>query len=77
MNFKINESKTKEMVICFSRTKNNVDTVPRMCINDTLIERVQESKVLGVTISSDLTWTVHVDNITKKGRGKGVHVVPT
>ncbi len=71
---KINESKTKEMAICFSRTKNNVDTVPRIYINDTLIERVQENKVLGVTISSDQTWTVHVDKITKKA-GKGVYML--
>ena len=64
-----------------SRNKNNVDTVPRICINDTLtlIERVHEYKVLGVPISSDLTWTVHVDNTrdNEKGRGRGVHVVPT
>ena len=69
---KINESKTKEMVICFSRTKNNADTVPHICINDTLIERVQEYKVLGLTISSVLTWTVHVDNITA---GKRVYML--
>ncbi len=72
---KINKSKTKEMLICFSITKNNVDTVPRICINDTRIESVQESKVLGAAISSDLTWTV--DNIAKRGRKKGVHVLPT
>ncbi len=62
------------MVICFSRTTNNVDNVPCICINDTLIERVQESKVPGVTISSDLTWTVHVDNIRKKA-GKRVYML--
>ncbi len=35
IDMKINESKTKEMVICFSRTKNNVYTVPRISVNDT------------------------------------------
>ncbi len=32
----------------FSGNKNTVDTVPHICITDTVIERVQESKVLGL-----------------------------
>ncbi len=43
-------------------------------MNDTVIERIQDSKVLGLTISPDLTWGVHVDNTSKKA-GKGVYML--
>ncbi len=57
-----------------SQYPTQIDVLENICINDTLIERVQESKVLGVTISCDLTWTVHVDHITKKA-GKRVYIL--
>ena len=31
-----------------------------------LLEVVEESKYLGVTISKDLTWKAHINNITNK-----------
>jgi hypothetical protein len=35
-------------------------------IHNHILEVVEESKYLGVTISKDLTWKAHNNNITKK-----------
>ena len=48
---KINPLKTKEMVFSFSKSP---DLVP-LTINGTVFESVKESKLLGVTLSADLT----------------------
>ena len=32
----------------------------------TVLQEVRHAKWLGVTISNDLSWSTHVDNITKK-----------
>ena len=37
-------------------------------MNGNYIERVSQAKVLGVTISSDLSWNAHVDEILSKAR---------
>ena len=49
-------------------------TVPRLIIDGNEIDNVQYDKLLGVTISSDLTWNKHVENIVVKG-GKIVHML--
>ena len=54
-------SKTKEMVICFCKDRTYVESLPYIDINGTDIERVTQAKVIGVTISSDLSWNAHVD----------------
>ena len=59
----INEKKTKEIVINF--LKSEID-IPELEINGEKIEQVQSSKLLGVTISNDLTWGKHVKNIRTK-----------
>ena len=59
----INGKKTKEMVINFLKTDINITELE---INGEKIEQVQSSKLLGVTISNDLTWGEHVKNITAK-----------
>ena len=38
------------------------------------IEKVSQAKVLGVTISSDLSWNAHVDEIMSKAR-KRVYMI--
>ena len=61
----INKSKTKEMVIYFGRKYNNLDIKPTF-VGDCEIERVCSFKLLGVVVSSDLTWNEHVSYIVSK-----------
>ena len=61
----VNETKTKEMLIHFG-TKSSQNTVPCISINGKEIERIESFKLLGVVISSDLSWQPHVDFILKK-----------
>ena len=42
------------------------NTAPRVTIDGNEIDNVQHAKLLGVTISSDLTWNKHVENIVAK-----------
>ncbi|KAK2151008.1 hypothetical protein NP493_2697g00004 [Ridgeia piscesae] len=59
----LNYDKTKEMRICF---KKETPDIPPITINDIQIEQVHSTRLLGVTISLDLTWQLHIDDITTK-----------
>ena len=59
--------KTKEMRISFLRVPMEFDALSSSGLN---IEIVQTFKLLGVIISSDLTWNAHVDYICTKASGK-------
>uniref|UniRef100_A0A1B6KGZ5 Reverse transcriptase domain-containing protein n=2 Tax=Graphocephala atropunctata TaxID=36148 RepID=A0A1B6KGZ5_9HEMI len=61
----INPKKTT--CINFSRRLDEIPKIP-----DLLVEK--EAKLLGVTIDSDLSWTTHVNNLSKK-LASGVFVV--
>ena len=62
-----NISKCKFMVL--SRKRSNADhEFPALMLNDLPIECVSQFKYLGVHISSDLTWSLHVSKICAKGR---------
>ena len=51
----------------FSSRENKVlYSIPRIVIDNNDIERVTQAKVLGVTLSSDLTWNAHVDTIVSR-----------
>ncbi len=52
-NTRINGAKTKE-------------NIPPLNINGTEIERVKSSKLLGIIISDDLKWHLHVDSVCSK-----------
>ena len=61
----LNNTKTKEMVITFgSRVK--MDKCISLISDGCGIDRVLEFKILGVILSSDLTWTKHVKYIVSK-----------
>ena len=65
---RINATKTKETIIFFCRNDNYVASIPRIVIDDNDIERVTQAKVLGITVSADLSWNAHVDTIVSKTR---------
>ena len=62
---KVNETKTKEMLIYFG-SKHNSSEVPNISINSMEIERVLTFKLLGVVFSADLSWGEHVNYMLKK-----------
>jgi hypothetical protein len=59
-NMRLNIKKTKEFRISFLKTPLAID---QLTINNISLDIVQSFKLLGITISSDLTWNIHVDNI--------------
>ena len=61
--FQLNESKCKELRISFTKSENSLEPI---AINNTNIEVVPSAKLLGVMISSDLKWNVHLEMICKK-----------
>ena len=65
-NMQLNGDKTKEMIITFRRTCKNSATPP-VLIGDKEVERVTTFKLLGCIISSQLTWSAHVDYLISKG----------
>jgi hypothetical protein len=62
-NMKINTDKTKEMVIYFGRSNFSF---PLISMNDSELERVSNTKLLGVILNNKLTWGDHIDYICKK-----------
>ena len=60
---KLNIAKTKLMMFNPYKSK---DFMPEFNINQTRIELVEEAKLLGVIISSDLSWAANTEYITKR-----------
>jgi len=61
--FQLNTDKCKELRISFA--KNKPDLPPLMACGNTL-EVVDSAKILGVTITSNLTWNLHIAEVIKK-----------
>ena len=61
---KINSKKCKEMIINFMQCIPFL-LVP-LTVGGSVIERVVTYKLLGVYISDDLSWNVHIEHIVKK-----------
>ena len=70
---KINSEKSKEMIISYTHG-NLGNEVPNILIEGKVVERVDHVKLLGITLSNDLTWKRHVDNIVKKV-GKRIYML--
>ena len=64
--FQLNETKCKEMRICFS-TKETLELDP-IVINDKQINIVSHAKILGVNGLSDLKCNHHIAEVVKKAR---------
>ena len=63
-NMRLNEKKCKEMVITL--LKYQPSPVPSMFLNGAAIVRVSSFKLPGVTLSNDLSWNDHCDEMLKK-----------
>ena len=72
---KINSNISKEMVICFTPDENVRKSIPSIVIDGNIVETVEYAKLLGVTLSNDLTWNRHVDRIVKKKAAKRVYML--
>ena len=59
----LHPDKCKELRISFTKQTPNFDP---LVINNNEVDVVKSAKLLGVTISNDLTWNIHIDNIIKK-----------
>ena len=62
-NLTLNPNKCKFMII--SRKRNSVQP-PQLILNDTPLEQVETFKYLGVLLSSELSWSVHIESICTK-----------
>ena len=61
----INSKKTKEMILHFGRSVD-INVIPNLVASDSVIERVDEFKLLGIVIRSDLNWSSHVRYMLSK-----------
>ena len=71
---KINSKKSKEMIISFTQDVHFKKCVPNIIIECIPFEVVKHAKLLGVILSDDLTWNMHVDSIVKKA-AKRVYIL--
>ena len=63
---KLNSNKCKLMVISKRRTK--ATSIPELYLYGKALERVHEYKYLGVLLTSNLSWTAHIDRTVAKAR---------
>ena len=59
-NMKINVTKTKELSISF--LKNSLPA-ERLMVNNQSLDPIRSSKLLGVNLSTDLKWSIHIDEV--------------
>ena len=62
----LNASKTKFMVFHNYQKIMCDDDIPKLIINDSVIERVREFNFLGLTINESLNWSSHCSKIANK-----------
>ena len=59
----LNADKCKELQIDFKTTKQSFDP---LTVNGKKLPVVKNAKILGLTISSNIKWTDHINEVTKK-----------
>ena len=64
---KLNEKKTNIMIFNYT---NNYQFATRIKINETILETLEQTKLLGVIISSDLTWRENTKMLIRKAYGR-------
>ena len=64
---KLNEKKTNIMIFNYT---NNYQFATRIKINETILETLEQTKLLGVMISSDLTWRENTKMLIRKAYGR-------
>ena len=67
----LNAKKTKDM---WSSFKKHSDNPPHLCINDMVIDRETEFKLLGVVIQDNLKWNSHISSVLKKANKRIYHI---
>ena len=60
---KINAAKTHTFHICFSR---NSSEVPQVTVNSDILLNKAQCKLLGVTLTSDMKWSTHVNETVRR-----------
>ena len=63
--FKFNETKCKELRIGFCKPRAMFDPI---IVNGEMLEVVDSAKILGLTVSNNLKWNNHIDQIISKAR---------
>jgi hypothetical protein len=66
-NMKINTKKTKFMVFNPGTSR---DFMPKFIMDGNEIEVVEETRLLGVVVRSDLTWSSNTDDVVKRANNK-------
>ena len=61
--FQLNEAKCKELRISFAKTKRDFEPIT---INSKSIDVVPHAKLLGLNISCDLKWNVHISETVRE-----------
>ncbi|KAK1795644.1 hypothetical protein P4O66_001135 [Electrophorus voltai] len=71
-NLLLNISKTKELIVdCSKQQEQHYQTLR---INETVVERVESFRYLGVHISQVLSWSHHTISLAKKARQRLYHL---
>ena len=74
---KINSKNQRKwlLIFCFTPDENVRYSIPSIVIDGNIVETVEYAKLLGVTLSNDLSWNRHVDCIVKKRCQTSVYVI--
>ena len=62
------------MIINFSLKVPSCD-IPRIIVNETVVERISSTKVLGVYINSSLSWNDHISYIYSKASKRVFNII--